>query len=96
MWPRKTQNDEAGNDVIEVVSVSSSDSDVFSVRPSLDSLPLLFPKLSPSTCVFFVVRSDLLLKLKRNLRCESSIQITPKEGKDILQQAGSGRSASKE
>ena len=64
MWPRKIQNEEVDNDVIEVLSVSS-DSDGFPCLPALD-FPALDESLTDSGCMCApLVRSGLPLNSRK-------------------------------
>ena len=73
------------NAEVEVVHISS-DFDVFPCFPSLDS-PALDDLLTDIECTCLPCGPQRFVsQIEKSLRYESSIQITPKEGKDMLQQ----------
>ena len=78
-------NVEVDPDIIERLVVSPDSDEVMSGFASPHSLALDFPFLPRSACVLFVVRSDCL-PMDESVRDESSIQITPKEAKNMLRQ----------
>ena len=92
-------NEEADSDVIEVVSISS-DSDVFSLRPSLDSLASVFLVIVTEFMCVPCGPQHFVSQVEEYLRYKSRKQRTPKAGNDMRQHKGrsllmrgSGRSA---
>ena len=77
-------NEEADSDVIEVVSISS-DSDVFSLRPSLDSLASVFLVIVTEFMCVPCGPQQFVCQVEEYLRYKSRKQRTPKAGNDIRQ-----------
>ena len=80
VWPWKNQNGEVDIDFIEVISVSSG-SDVVPCFLSPDSLAP-FDLLTDTGCC----PQRFVSQFKESFCYASSTQISPKEGKDLLQQ----------
>ena len=87
VWPRKVQNVAVDNDVVEVVSVSS-DSDVVPGFPSPDSPDPDIP-LTDTECMCFPYGPQRFAsQMEESFRYERRTQITPKDGKNMLQSQG--------